>query len=70
MDDGAPKNQMTVVLRWQPNPKGDGPRPLQLEDGESREWDPVENATPVTGFLPDGWPRGSVLTFKRIVGER
>jgi hypothetical protein len=70
MDDGSQKKQMTVVLRWQPNPTGDDPRPMQLEDGEGREWDPVANATPMTGFMPDGWPRGSVLTFKRTVEQR
>ncbi len=62
---------MTVVLRWRPNRGGDGPRlKVQLEDGEGREWDPVANAAPITGFLPAGWPRGSALTFKRTIEER
>ena len=69
MDDGAQKNEMTV-LRWQPNARGDDPRPLQLEDGEGRVRDAAANATPITGFVPDGWPRGSVLTFKRTIEQR
>jgi hypothetical protein len=70
MDDGSQETQMTVVLRWQPNRESDDPRMIvQLEDGEGREWDPVANAAPITGFLPAGWPRGSALTFKRTVEE-
>ncbi len=62
---------MTVVLRWQPNRESDDPRLIvQLEDGAGQKWDPVENAAPITGFLPAGWPSGSALTFKRTIEER
>ena len=62
---------MTVVLRWRPNRESDNPRLIvQLEDGEGREWDPMAKATPLTGFLPVGWPTGSALTFKRTIQER
>jgi hypothetical protein len=71
MDDGSQETEMTVVLRWHPNPVGDDPRLIvKLEDGEGREWDPVANGAPITGFLPAGWPRGSALTFKRTLEER
>jgi hypothetical protein len=71
MDDGSPKTEMTVVLRWGPNRESDDPRlVMQLEDGEGREWDPGANAGPITGFFPVGWPRGSALTFKRTIEER
>ncbi len=69
MDDGS--QEMTVILRWQPNRQNDDPRLIvQLEDGEGRKWDPAPSAAPITGFLPAGWPRGSALTFKRIIEER
>ena len=62
---------MTVVLRWQRNRESDDPRlTVELEDGEGRQWDPVEGAAPITGFLPAGWPRESALTFKRTIGGR
>jgi hypothetical protein len=71
MGDGAQETEMTVVLRWQSNREGDDPRLIiQLEDAEGRDWDPGVDAAPVTGFLPAGWPRGSVLTFKRTIRER
>jgi hypothetical protein len=71
MDDGSQKTDLTVVLRWKTNRESDDPRLMvQLEDGEGREWDPVANAVPITGFLPVGWPRGSALTFKRTIEER
>jgi hypothetical protein len=71
MDDGSQETEMTVVLRWQPNREGDDPRLImQLEDGEGRAWDPGAHATPMTGFLPAGWPSGGALTFKRTIEER
>jgi hypothetical protein len=71
MDDGSQQTEMTVVLTWQTNPENDDPRLIvQLEDGEGRKWDPVANAAPITGFLPDGWPRGGTLAFKRTIEER
>jgi hypothetical protein len=71
MDDGSQETEMTVVLRWQPNLESDDPRlVMQLEDGEGRAFDPGADAAQITGFLPVGWPRGSVLTFKRTVEER
>ena len=71
MGDGSQETEMTIVLRWQPNPESDDPRLImQLEDGEGREWDPGADAAPITGFLPAGWPRGSALTFKRTIVER
>lgn len=70
MDDGSQETE-TVVLRWQTNREGDDPRfTLRLEDGEGREWDPVANVTPITGFLPAGWPGGGALTFRRTIEER
>jgi hypothetical protein len=71
MDDGSHETEMTVVLRWQSNRESDDPRvTVELEDGEGRKWDPVENGAPLTGFLPAGWPRNSALTFKRTIKER
>jgi hypothetical protein len=71
MDDGSQEVEMTVVLRWQPNRESDDPRLIvQLEDGEGRVWDPGADAALLTGFLPDGWPSGSALTFKRTMKER
>jgi hypothetical protein len=70
MVDGSKQTEMTVVLRWQPNRESNDPRLImQLEDGEGRAWDPGADATPMTGFLPAGWPRGGALTFKRIIEE-
>jgi hypothetical protein len=71
MDESSQETEMTIVLRWQSNREGDDPRvTVQLEDGEGRKWDPVESASPITGFLPVGWPRGGALTFKRSIEER
>jgi hypothetical protein len=71
MDDGSQEAEMTVVVRWRPDRESDDPRLIvQLEDGEGREWGPVPNAAPITGFLPAGWPRGSALTFKRTIEDR
>jgi hypothetical protein len=71
MDEGSQEAEMTVVLRWQPNPESDQPRLIvQLQDEEGWEWDPATNAAPITGFLPAGWPRGSALTFKRTIEGR
>jgi len=70
MDDGSQQTEMTVVLTWQTNPENDPRLIVQLEDGEGRKWDPVANAAPITGFLPDGWPRGGTLAFKRTIEER
>lgn len=71
MGEGSQETEMTVVVRWQPNPEGDNPRLIvQLEDGEGREWVPGVDTAPLTGFLPAGWPTGSTLTFKRTIKER
>jgi hypothetical protein len=71
MGDGHQETEMTVVLRWEPNRESDDPRlVVQLEDGEGRKWDPAADAVPLTGFLPDGWPRDGARTFKRTIGER
>ena len=70
MVDGSKQTETTVVLKWQPNRESNDPRLIvQLEDGEGRVWDPGPDATPMTGFLPDGWPSGGALTFKRTIEE-
>ena len=70
MDDGSQETEITVVLTWQTNREGDDPRVImRLEDAEGRDCDPDADVAPITGFLPDGWPSGSALTFKRTIEE-